>query len=106
MCEYSSARVDSVITSSRRNYVPPVMGDGLMTHSGTGLTDDHMSLAAGSSLHQGLLQNLSVATSDGSMNESVLTKHHVSLSQSSQALLAVEAIDSSLDEMMIAAYGD
>ena len=84
-----------------------------------------MSLAAGSSHHQGLSLDLSVAASNGSTNASVLTEDHMSLARprydfhvnsstcvndsavgNSQALPAVETIGSPLDEMMTAAYGD
>ena len=118
-------RVGLVIDSSRHNCVPPVTGDGLLTHAGTGSTNNHVSLAAGSSHPQGLSLHLSVGTSNGSTNPSVLTEDHVSLAHprydfrvnsstcvndsavgNSQALPAVVAIGSPLDEMMTAAYGD
>ena len=105
--------------------VPPVTGDRLLTHARTGLTNNHVSLAAGSGHPQGLSLDFSVGTSNGSTNPSVLTEDHVSLARprydfrvnsstcvndstigNSQALPAVEAIGSPLDEMMTAAYGD
>ena len=110
-------RVDSVIDSSRRQCVFPVAGDGLLTRAKTVSTADHVSLAAGSSHPQGLSLDLSTATSNGSANTSAMTEDHVSLARprydfrvnsstcvnnnavgNSQALPAVEAIGSPLDE--------
>ena len=59
-----------------------VLPDRLTTHAGNNLTDNQVSLATASSHHQGLSMDLSVATSVGSMNESVVTKNCMSLAQS------------------------
>ena len=84
-----------------------------------------MSLAAGPTHPRSLLLDLSVATSNGSMNASSVIEDYVSLPLprydfhvnsstcindsavgSSQALPPVEAKSSPLDDMMTAAYGD
>ena len=101
------------------------MGDGLLTRARTVSTADHVSLAAGSSHPQRLSLDSSAATSNGSANTSAMTEDYVSLAHprydfrvnsstcvtnnavgNSQALPAVKAIGSPLDEMMTAAYGD
>ena len=119
--------VDSVIDSSRRDCVLPVMVDGLLTDIRTVSISDHVSLAPGSSHPHGLSLDLSVATSNGSTTASAVTEDHVSLGRprydfrvnsstcvrdnavgNSQALprAPMEAIGSPLDDMMTAAYGD
>ena len=115
-------RVNSV-TDSSRNCVLPITGDGLVKQAKNGLTNAHVNLAAEVTNCQGL----SVVASDELMNTSRSTGDHVSLPEprydfhrnssscinettigNGEVLSTVHLQDSrsSLDELMITAYGD
>ena len=115
-------RVNSV-TDSSRNCVIPIAGDGLVKQVKNNVTNAHVNLTAEITNRQGL----SAVASDKLMNTSRLTRDHMSLpgprydfrrNSSSciiesaigngEGLFTVDLQDScsSLDELMITAYGD